>query len=371
MRIAFVYDAVYPFVKGGAEKRVYEIGKRLSERGHEVHWYGIKWWVGEDVIERGGILLHGVCKPMPLYTKTGRRSIKEALWFSLKLLRPLSKEKFDLIDCQQFPYLPCFSTKLVSVMKKTPLIITWHEVWGDYWYQYLGWGGFFGKSIEKLCSKLTDKNMVVSETTRNLLVELGVRKENISVVPNGVDIKEIQEIEPSPEKFDVLFAGRLIKDKNVDVLIRSVNNTGIKTCIVGDGPGKRKLMKMADRNVTFLPFQRHSELLAYMKSSQVFVSPSTREGFGIAVLESLACGVPVITVNHPCNAALDLIEDGENGFVVGLSGEEIIEKIKLILGDEELRERMSKKAVDSARECGWDEIAEKINKEYENIANTS
>ena len=41
MKIAYIYDAVYPWVKGGAEKRIYEIGKRLSDKGHEVHWYGI------------------------------------------------------------------------------------------------------------------------------------------------------------------------------------------------------------------------------------------------------------------------------------------------------------------------------------------
>ena len=63
MRIAFVYDAVYPWVKGGAEMRIHELGKRLLDRGHEVHIYGIKWWEGEDTFEYEGMILHGVCKP--------------------------------------------------------------------------------------------------------------------------------------------------------------------------------------------------------------------------------------------------------------------------------------------------------------------
>ncbi len=42
MKIAFIYDAVYPWIKGGAEKRIYEIGRRLADK-HEVHWYGIRW----------------------------------------------------------------------------------------------------------------------------------------------------------------------------------------------------------------------------------------------------------------------------------------------------------------------------------------
>ena len=51
MKIAYVYDAVYPWIKGGAEKRVYEISRRLVERGHEVHWFGLKW--GDGVVMRG------------------------------------------------------------------------------------------------------------------------------------------------------------------------------------------------------------------------------------------------------------------------------------------------------------------------------
>ena len=43
MKIAYVYDAVYPWIKGGAEKRIYEISKRLVERGHEIPWFGMKY----------------------------------------------------------------------------------------------------------------------------------------------------------------------------------------------------------------------------------------------------------------------------------------------------------------------------------------
>ena len=82
MKIAFIYDAVYPWVKGGAEKRVYELAKRLAERGHEVHWYSIGWWWTEndhnDIIMEG-IKLHGVSDPIRLYSDD-RRSLKKLLY---------------------------------------------------------------------------------------------------------------------------------------------------------------------------------------------------------------------------------------------------------------------------------------------------
>lgn len=57
MRIAFIYDAVYPWIKGGAEKRIYEIGRRLADRGHEVHWFGVKWWECGKNLKNDGLRL--------------------------------------------------------------------------------------------------------------------------------------------------------------------------------------------------------------------------------------------------------------------------------------------------------------------------
>ena len=95
MKIAFIYDAVYPWVKGGAEKRVYELAKRLAQRGNEVHWYSIGWWWpenGKKDIVMDGIHLHGVSNPIDLYSDD-RRSIKEALIFALKLFTPMYEGK--------------------------------------------------------------------------------------------------------------------------------------------------------------------------------------------------------------------------------------------------------------------------------------
>src|SRR5574340_525602 len=193
MKIAFVYDAVYPWVKGGAEKRIYELGKRLAEQGNEVHIFGIKWWDGGDIIETDGMVLHGVCKAMELYVN-GRRSISEAVIFSIRLFPHLLRERFDIIDVSAFPYFSCFSVKLVSLLRRTPMVITWHEVWGNYWYEYLGWQGFFGKIIEKITAKLPDRHIAVSLHTKKELAAFGMDEEKIAVIPNGIDFKLIQKI---------------------------------------------------------------------------------------------------------------------------------------------------------------------------------
>ena len=364
--------------------RNHELGKRLSERGHEVHIFGVKWWEGEDTIEYENMTLHGVCKARNLYVN-GRRSISEAFIFAVKLFPALLREKFDLFDVSVFPYFSCFTVKAVSLLRRTPSVFTWHEVWDDYWYEYMGKTGFFGKVIENAVSKISRKNIAVSDWTKKRLEVLGVPEKSITIVPNGIDLKRISQIEPEggltsvdgriypefAEKiYDVIFVGRLIKEKNVDVLLKAVSFLrvdipDIKCCIVGNGPEKAALLKLAKQlaiceNVEFAGFQEYEELIRKFKASKVLVLPSSREGFGMVVIEAFACGVPVVTVREKYNAAQGLVDDGVDGFVVELDADEIrvcIEKIIKVSIDYKL---IVERAISKAKKYDWNEIVENI-----------
>ena len=377
MKIAFVYDAVYPWIKGGVEKRIYEIGTRLAAGGDEVHLFGIKWWDGEDVIEYDGMVLHGVCAAQELYAN-GRRSISGALVFSLKLVWHMLREKFDVIDVSVFPYFSCFSVKFVSVFRRTPMVFTWHEVWGDHWYEYMGRLGFFGKLVERMVLVLSFNIVAVSEMTKKDLQSLGLNGNKISLVPNGVDQETISAVAPSDEACDVLFVGRLIREKNVDVLLEAMKLVrddvpDVKCCIIGTGPEKEQLLELAascelldDGNLRFFDFMEYDEMIAHMKSSKVLVLPSSREGFGMVVVEAFACGVPVVTVAEAHNAAAELV-DGGCGFVVKLDVRAIAGAVRELLWDEELRYRMGKAGVEAARGYEWDRIVHELRELYEEL----
>jgi len=322
MKIAFVYDMIYPFKIGGVEKRIWEISKRLSAGGHDVHVFGLKMWDGPPDILQEGVHLHGVCRPMPFHTgESGRRTIFPALWLSFFLFLPLlRKMRFDVIDCQNFPYLPCFPSALVSALRKSLFLVTWHEVWGRYWLQYMGSAGSVGIFIERLVKSLTRYHVAVSPTTKAMLLDLGV-EEPVAIVPNGVDIEKVRKVRPSPEGSDLICIARLIPDKHVDVLIGAVallkeSIPSIRCTIVGRGPEEERLKAQVsssglDKNIRFTGFVRdQDEILALLKASRLCVLPSTREGFGMVALEALACGVPVLTADHPGNAIRDLAEIG-------------------------------------------------------------
>ena len=373
MKIAFIYDAVYPFITGGAEKRVYELARRLVKRGHEVHWYGIGWWwpeSGKKDIEMEGIHLHGVCKPMDLYNGE-RRSVGEAVYFAVLLLPKLGRAKFDVIDCQGFPFFSCFTAKISSSLGRSPLIITLHEVWNNYWYEYLGKAGFFGKLVEKIMVNLTDKIITVSKKTKTDLMAVKSSEKSV-VIPNGIDFNYINKINPSDEKSDIIFAGRLIKEKNVDILIKTIaivkeRIPDIKCFIIGDGPERAKLERLVqeldiDNNVSFKGFMKnYNDLISYMKASKVFVLPSTREGFGIVVIEANACGLPVVVVNHKMNAASDLIINNKNGIISDFSKEDIAENIISMIDKKKI---MQNDCTQNSMKYDWDKIVDSLEEFY-------
>ncbi len=371
MKIAYVYDAVYPYVKGGVERRIREIGVRLARKGHEIHLYGMKFWPGPDCILDQGLYLHGVTPARPLYQE-GRRYPGQALDFGARLLVPLSLNRFDLIDCQQFPYLSAFPSALAAKLKKSALVLTWHEIWGDYWLEYLGITGYSGKLIERMVASLSRFPVAVSEQTRNDLIPL-VHGKPVELIPNGIDFSAIQDVLPSPVESDVVFAGRLIREKHVDMLISAIgilaaDNPDLQCIIVGEGPESSALraraatLGLSDR-ITFTGFIDYPAMISLMKSSKVFAFPSTREGFGMAALEGLACGLPLVTVDHRSNASRHLVR-GETGRLCSLDPSDMAEKIKTCI---EAQGRMKPECIRFASGYDWDPIAEHTEKFYKKI----
>ena len=373
MKIAFVYDVIYPYVKGGVEKRVGELAVRLAKRGHEVHIFGMKFWEGNDILIRDGVILHGVCPAQQLYTN-GRRTIREALYFSLCLVPPLLKENtFAIIDCQQFPYFSCISAKIVAIIRKSPLVITWHEIWADYWYEYAGYWGIFGKSIERFIGAFASPSIAVSPTTAQRFTEYFARPPP-QVIPNGIDLVQIKSITPSPEQSDLIFVGRLIREKHVDVLVKAFallasEQNDLRLLIIGDGPERDNILALihdlhVEKQVSVRGFlDQHDGVIAAMKSSKVFVLPSTREGFGIAALEALACGLPVVTVDHTANAVRDLISE-QTGFLSALSPGDLAKNIKNAL---KYHDGMRYECIRSVESYDWDRIVDQVETFYQDV----
>jgi len=336
-----------------------------------VHVFTMHWWGGSRRRVERGVRYSAVSRLMPLYVGE-RRSIRQAVVFSLGCLRMLG-HRFDAIEADQMPYLPLFPLRLVASIKRVPLVVTWHEVWGAaYWREYMGRAGVIGALLERLAMRAPDVIVAENTETYRRLLEAELPATRVTVVPNGVDMSVIASAPPAAVAFDLIYVGRLLGHKRVEDLLAAVEHLrreGVTlTCaIVGVGPEQTRLEALAvELQVTeqvrfYGSLEQHADVYGLIKSSGVFVLPSVREGFGIVVAEALACGVPVITTDHPDNQARLLVEHGVTGWLCSPSGPGLADAIRQARGSRFDPTR----AEETLGSCDWDRIVGRLADLYE------
>jgi glycosyltransferase involved in cell wall biosynthesis len=322
--VAFVSDAIYPYNCGGKELRYHELTKRLVTRA-EVHIYTMRWWHGKRVRAEGDVTFHAISPLIPLYTK-GRRSFRQAIVFAVGCLR-LLLGTFDVLEADHMPYFQIFALRLVASIKRKRFVVTWHEVWDRaYWCQYLGWIGSAAWLLQWLAMRMPDHILAASPQTEERLRAILGPRASITTVPNGVDLELVRNTYSDPYRTDLIVVSRLMAHKRIGILLDVVSrlhSEGIAvTCrIVGDGPERASLHEKARAlGVAHAVEFRHDvreqkDVYALMKAAKVFVFPSAREGFGISVLEALACDLPVVTTSDVDNLARHLVAKSTRGVI--------------------------------------------------------
>ncbi|MGE5251254.1 MAG: glycosyltransferase family 4 protein [Bacteroidota bacterium] len=322
--VALVSDAIYPYNRGGKEVRYHEFSRRIADRA-EVHVYTMRWWEGARTRDEQDITFHAISPMLPLYARN-RRSIGQAAVFAIACLR-LLWQRFDVLEADHMPYLQIPVLRLVTLVRRKRFVVTWHEVWGPgYWRQYLGLPGIAAWAVEWLAMRLPDHIVAASPQTAERLCTLLGRSDRITVAPNGIDLEAVNAALPASVPADLVVVSRLLPHKRIDMLLDAVallHEQGMKvTCrVIGDGPEREALHAQASElGIASAIDFRHDvdeqkELYALVKAARVFAFPSAREGFGIAVLEALACGIRVVTTSAPDNLARHLVSGASQGVI--------------------------------------------------------
>ena len=168
-------------------------------------------------------------------------------------------------------------------------------------------------------TSMAAKYIVASSFTRASLVEHGTRPEDITVVPYGVDLERFRPAASAPQnaKLELLFVGRINQRKGIKYLLEAMSllrSDKVHLTVCGRVVDDLALFKPYADRITIRPSVSSADLIAAYQAADLFVFPSVAEGFAQVLLESLACGLPILSTTH--TAAPDLIEDGVQGFIL-------------------------------------------------------
>ena len=207
------------------------------------------------------------------------------------------------------------------------------------------WREAAARRLERQAFRAADAVIVAAEAHRDAIIDrYHLEASRVHVIPNYVDpavFRPMPEVTREPGR--VTFIGRLDEGKNVTALLDAVEGLpDVRLTIIGEGPLREQLQAAASRlgvSATFLGTRPHAELPVLLNRSSAFVLPSHYEGHPKALVEAMACGVPVIGTRVP--GIREIVAHRDTGYLCGTSAGEIRSAIQEVLGDAALRDRMS------------------------------
>jgi glycosyltransferase involved in cell wall biosynthesis len=357
VRICILYDCLFPWTVGGAERWYRNLAERLAADGHDVTYLTRLQWDPAEPPEIPGVRVLAVSRADDLYGDDGNRRIVPPLRFGRGVLRHLWRTggDYDIVHTASFPYFSVLAAGLARRRGHFGLVVDWHEVWSrHYWREYLGpVAGAIGHEVQRICVRLPQHAFCFSRLHRDRLLEEGLRSR--PEILEGEYAGDLTAPEPNDADPIVLFAGRHIREKRAHTVPPAIAHarraapelTGV---IFGDGPERGRVEEAVraagvQEAVRVPGFVGHDVLDAALRTALCSVLPSTREGYGMIVVEAGSMGTPSVVVRAEDNAAVELIEEGVNGFVVDSAEPEV-------LGEAILRVRDGGRALREST-CAW------------------
>ena len=346
-------------LSGGAEILTHEIAKRLVALGNHVVQFS-SFFPGahhKEVVDNVEIVREG---------NADIRTLFASVHFRAFLYYQREKEKFDVV-IDEIHGIPFFTPWYVKG-KKIALIC---EVASDLWIKVFGpFFGLLGRMVEKFYLFLVYKNILfitISDSTKKDLIENGVNKEDVIVLPMGIDVpRNIGEAKKEKEK-TLIFVGRLTASKGIEdalsALKEIVRSKIVRLWVVGRGEVRyvQKLKRMCKQlhiedNVTFYGFVPEREKFTLLARAHLLIHPSLREGFGLTIPEAGYVGTPVVAYNSP--GLRDIVKNGKNGILVAEnSPKSLASAVMQLLSDEPLYQKLCQGARKEARQYNWDNTA--------------
>jgi glycosyltransferase involved in cell wall biosynthesis len=365
-------NKVSPRLGGGAELRLLEVGSRLAANGHSVYVLCGMTEPGLPDHERikGIDVYYMKLLPAPFF-----RFHRLSFYLSRYLFYPAVLGAGRLVTSLSPDIIIDYASPAPSLIYPVaqrlgvPCYVEVMDYRGNQWFRLagpitalLGWSSqFFLRKFQY------DKIIAISDFTSQQLKQAGLPPNKITVVPCGIDVENHStEVPTERDRNSLIMVGRLVPIKGHVYLFDALSLVRerlpeVQLRIVGDGPIRSDLQRYVQErglggNVVFTGRVTEEEKIQLLHSSSVFVSSSLLEGFGLVLLEAMACGLPVVAFDLPTYREF---MDSRSGFLVPeRDAQALAEHIIHLLEDDRTRARMSAHNLVHVQRYGWDRVAE-------------
>jgi len=366
MRIGIVTQSYYP-IPSGLTEHVYYLAKELIDLGHEPtiitsHFFQNEDDLGLDVVRVGWDFR------MPIPINGSFNNVNLCYQLTKKLRKICEEKKLDIIhiQCPLDPIFPLTALRNLSV----PKVGTFHS------YARINLGyELFGRQFREYANNL-DVRIAVSEAAK----EFSQRyfSGEYDLIPNGINLERFNpKVKPVDKYndglFNILFVGRLDPRKGVKYLLKAFpliykQYPHCRLIVVGNGfltdYYKTYAPDGLSHKIFFEGYVKPKDLPHYYAVADVFCSPAIGgESFGIVLLEAMASGKPIVASD--ITGYCQLITDYQDGLLVPPKDPSAIaEAVIELIQNRELREEMSKRGLEKAREFSWHVIAKQVEQCY-------
>jgi glycosyltransferase involved in cell wall biosynthesis len=368
MKIAILVPLFPPRWIAGTEIATYNIATYLAKRGHEVHVItSFDEGLPKESSEQG-FYVHRI----------GWRKVRflGIISFWLKMTLIVRNIKPETIHCQDLGMgIPGY---LASKLLKRP-----YSVWGQGSDVYLP--SFLSRLLSKFVLRNADVAIALTEDMKKKMQNICDRE--ILVIPNGIDLKNFQDLPPKHSIRKslgigindevILFVGRFRPEKGLKYLIYAMQiikqkNVSARLMLVGEGPEENNLRQLVHQlnlnSVTFVGQIANEKVPQFMMAADIFMLPSLSEGLPNVVLEAMASGLPIVA--SKVGGLPEIIIEGINGFLVEpKNAEQIAEKVILLQSNDELRENISKNNKEKVRGYSLNTVIENLEGAYQKLYN--
>ncbi len=368
MRIAVFSEAYAPQVNGVVRTQT-ELVRYLRGRGHEV-LEAVPYYKSNPRQER---VVEFRAVPFPLYPEM---PIILPHWrFHRREFAKVEAFKPDLVHLMS-PGVLAYFGQLWARRHGCPVVASYETDIIRYMHYY-----GFGRFEPQLWSYLRwlfnhcHHTYAPSQVTRDQLIKAGIR--DVRVFQRGVDSarfhpgKRREAVRESlgvpPEGALVLYAGRLSKEKSLDVLLKAFmrlanQHPDSRLLVAGEGPHRRSLVRsFRSPGIIFTSWKRGEELATLFASADIFALPSSTETLSLVSLESMASGVPVLAMN--AGGVRDIVEHDGTGLLAN-SAEEFEVMLRRLVEDIPLRTRLGLQGRRYAEQKTWSHALEILERNY-------